>query len=342
MFCRFKTSAWRMVFYALGTLFLVPALTHAQSFSDVPGDHPVYAAAEYLRAQGFIEGYSDGTFQPDKSVNRAEAVKLVVSPLIAAQDIAKVTSSPFSDVKEGDWFLGYVEAARQTGIIDGPPAKTAFLGGNTVIKAEFIKMLEMAHRSNPQETLSEIRLPLSPDVSHPEEWFYPYMRYAVASSMTMVGADGNLHPGRDLTRGDCALILHRFLMYKEGRRTQALLSEAENEIIVILESLEKNDIVNAEYASARGLLAARGAHLRKPEEPIVQGALKVSEAFRALVRAYRAGLNKDYQEVTRLAGDAWNLAARAKELAPNLAGIADQVQKTAKGMADSARSLQTQ
>jgi len=155
----------------------------------------------------------------------------------------------------------------------------------------------------------------------------------------MIGAYGLLHPDRALTRGDCALILHRFLMYKQGRRTQALLSEAESEIIIILGALEKNDIVTAEHASARGLLAARGAHLSKPDEPIVQGALKTAEAFRALVRAYRAGLNKDYAQVIKLTGDAWNLGARAKELAPSLASISDQVQKIAKGMADSARSL---
>ncbi|MBM3227424.1 S-layer homology domain-containing protein [Candidatus Peribacteria bacterium] len=320
---------------------LLSARAHAQtaSFTDLSPDHPVYAAGEYLKSKGIISGYSDGSFKPDKGVIRAEAIKIIVAPLLDSASLAQITTSPFSDVKQGDWFLGYVEAARQNGIVDGPPEKTAFNGGNPVLKAEFFKMLQQAHSAKPLETLSEIQLPLAPDVGSPSDWFYPYMRYAIASSMTMIGADGLLRPDRPLTRGDCALILHRFLMYKEGRRTQALLSEAESEIIIILGALDKNDIVTAEHASARGLLAARGAHLIKPDEPIVQGALKTAEAFRALVRAYRAGLNKDYEQVTKLAGDAWNLSTRAKELAPNLAGISDQVQKIAKGMADSARTL---
>lgn len=320
-------------------LFTIPVHAQTASFKDLPADHPVFAAAEYLKSKGIISGYSDGTFKPDKGVNRAEAIKIIVAPIIDAASIAQVTSSPFTDVKQGDWFLGYVEAARQNGIIDGPPKKTAFNGGNPVLKAEFIKMLQQANNAKPLETLSEIQLPIAPDVAKLDDWFYPYMRYAIASSMTMIGADGLLHPDRPLTRGDCALILHRYLMYKDGRRTQALLSEAESEIIIILGALEKNDIMTAEFASARGLLAARGAHLSKPDEPIVQGALKTAEAFRALVRAYRAGLNKQYDEVTKLAGDAWNLASRAKELAPNLAAISDQVQTISKGMADSARTL---
>jgi hypothetical protein len=323
--------------------FCVVGTAHAeQAFSDLPPNHPVYEAAEFLKSQGIISGYPDGTFKPDKGVNRAEAIKLIIAPLVDTAVLQQLTSSPFTDVKPNDWFIGYVEAARQNTIIDGPPSKGAFNGGNPVLKAEFIKMLELAHKVNPSGTLSEISLPLSPDVADPSQWFYPYMRYAIASSMTMIGGDGLLHPDRKLTRGDCALILHRYLMFKQGRRTQALLSEAESEILIILGALESNDIVNAELASARGLLAARGAHLSKPDEPIVQGALKISEAFRALVRAYRSGLNNDFQQVTKLTGDAWNLASRAKELAPNLAGIADQVQKIAKGMADSARALQGQ
>lgn len=337
MFHANRTSAIRAVFFLYGLLIAVPAL--AQSFQDVPADHPVYAAAEYLKTQGIIAGYPDGTFQPDRSVNRAEAVKLIVSPLIDAQALAQVTATSFTDIAAGTWFLSYVETARLNGILDGPPKRTTFNGGNPVLKAEFIKMLGIAYKTKPTETLSEIRLPIASDVANPDQWFYPYMRYAIASSMTMVGSDGKLHPDRPLTRGDCALILHRFLMYRQGRRTQALLSEAENEIIIILEALEGNDIESAEYASARALLAARGAHLSKPDEPIVQGALKLSEAFRALVRSHRAGLHEDYQQVTKLSGDAWNLAARVKELAPNLAEISDQVQKIAKIMADSARTL---
>lgn len=310
-----------------------------QSFSDVPPTHAAFQAAEYLKAKGVITGYADGTFKPEQSVNRAEAIKLIVAPLVDVEALAQANASPFSDVKSGDWFLGYVEFARQSGIVDGPPQKPAFNGSSPVRKAEFIKMLAQANNAKPLETLSEIQLPLSSDVVNTGEWYYPYMRFAIASSMTMVGADGLLRPDRPLTRGDCALLLHRYIMYKEGRRTQALLSEAESEIIVILGALEKNDIASAEEASARAWIAARGAHLAKPDEPLVQGALKTTEAFRSLVRAYRAGVNKEYAQVVTLAGEAWNLAARAKELAPKLATISDQIQQISRAMADSARGL---
>jgi hypothetical protein len=317
---------------------LAPTIALAEpTFKDIPADSPVAEAAEYLRSVGVVSGYSDGTFRPNLKVNRAEALKLIIAPLLKVEALAQLTATPFSDVKPGDWYLPYVEAARQNAIIDGPPGKTTFSGTQPVKKMEFIKMLLLAYRLDPN-SYSEIRLPLSSDVTDPSAWYYPYLRYAITTSMTMVTKDGTLDPGRELTRGDTALLLYRFLMYRSGKRTQALLSEAESEIIVVLGSLKENNPLQAEYASARALLAARGAHASAPNQPIVQGALKITEAFRAIVRAYRSGITQQFDETIRLCGDAWNLATRAKELSPNLATLSDQVQALAKNLADSARA----
>lgn len=316
---------------------LIPSLACAAAFKDVPADSPLFEAAEYLRQNNVISGYSDGTFRPNQKVNRAEALKLIIAPLLKSDALSQLTTTPFSDVKTGDWYLPYVEAARQNSIIDGPPAKTAFNGVKPVTKMEFIKMLLLAFRVDPG-TYSEIRLPLSTDVTDPDAWFYPYLRYALTSSMTMITGEGTLDPGRELTRGDTAFLLYRFLMYRSGKRTQALLSEAESEIMIVLGSLKENNAVQAEYASARALLAARGADAGAPNQPVVQGALKITEAFRAIVRAYKAGMGQQFDEAVRLCGDAWNLATKAKELSPALANLSDQVQALSKNLADSARA----
>lgn len=335
-----RTSILSSGAFIAGFLFFsAPVLAQdAQSFSDVPPTHPTYEAVEFLRSQGVISGYEDGTFKPDKSVNRAEALKLIIAPLVQPEQLSLVTQTPFADIPSGTWYLPYVEVARQNTIIDGPPKKTDFLGGNTVITAEFLKILELANRVSPQSFLEEIRLPLSSDVSNPDEWFYPYMRYALASSMIMIGQDGLLHPGQELTRGDTALLLYRFLMYQQERRTQALLSEAENEMIIILAMLDEGNIDQAEFAAGRSLLAARGAHLKRSQEPIVQGAVKIAEAFQEIVKAYRTGMAGQFANVITLSGNAWNLAARARDLSPDLALISEQVQRIASNMADSARS----
>lgn len=323
-------------------VFLAPTAAFAAEgdFSDLPEDHFAYEAVMFLKSQGIISGYDDNTFKPNASVNRAEAIKMIVAPLITDEQLAqaKNAESSYDDIPNDAWYKPYVELARLAGIVDGPPEKTMFNGVNTVIKVEFMKMVQEAFGANPQTAFSEIVLPLSSDVTNTGEWYYPYLRYGITSSMTMISQDGTLTPGKQLTRAETAVLLYRYIMYQQGRRTQALLSEAESEILLILNFLEQNDIDQAEYASARALLAARGAHGAKPDESIVQGAVKITEAFRALVRGYRAGTSQNYEETVRLAGEAWNLSTRARELDSSLSSIAEQVQNIAKSMADSARA----
>jgi len=327
------------------TLIVVPQTGAAQeqAFSDLPADHYAFEAVTFLKSEGIISGYDDGTFRPSNPVNRAEALKIIVAPLVTdvQLDQAKLANTVFLDINNDDWYKPYVELARASGIVDGPPKKEKFNGGNSVIKVEFMKMVQEAFGADPQTSFSEIKIPLSQDVTNTDEWYYPYMRYGITSSMIMISGDGMLSPAKELTRAETAVILYRYIMYENNRRTQALLSEAESEILITLAFLEQNDIVEAEYSSARALLAARGAHAARPDEGVVQGAVKITEGFRSLVRGYRAGVSKNFDETIRLAGESWNLAELARKKDGDLSSIADQVQTISKAMADSARAQQS-
>ncbi len=337
----------RISHLTLSCLFVfTPVLAFAQTapFTDLPSTHPAYDAVMYLRDRGIIQGYADNTFKPDQKVNRAEAVKILVAPLVKPEELATYASaSVFTDVAADAWYKSYVEAARQKlRIIDGPPAKTAFNGSKSVQKAEFLKMLPLSQGVDPVNTFAELQSPLAVDATNPNEWFFPYMRYGIASSMTMVGQDGLLSPAKELTRSEISLLMYRYLMFKEGRRTQALLSEAESEIVNVLQLLEINQVDQAMYASARSLVAARGALLSNPDAAIIKGALKISEGFHALVQAYQAGVAGNLPEVIRLAGVSWQLGESAKGFDANLSTLAGQMQSIASNMANEARKLQQQ
>ncbi len=310
------------------------------SFSDVPTDHPAFEAIEALKDAGVLSGYSDGTFKPNNSVNRAEAVKIIVAPLLTQEQLDQATATVYSDVAEGVWFIPYIEWARQAfKIIDGPPEKTAFHGGDPVILVEFLKMLELANGVDPIATYKEISLPLANDVTNVGEWYYPYLRYAFTASMLQVDSEGKLNPGRDLTRADTAVLLYNFLLYKQQGRTQDLLNQTERNIMVTLQAWDQGAIEEAEYASARALLAARGAKVIQLES-ITRGAVKVAEAFRALVRGYRAGVDQNYSEAERLAGEAWRLSEDVVSDGDGLAPLVEQIKVISKNMADSAREMQ--
>lgn len=50
-----------------------PAVQNGQRFSDVPLDHPDYAAIEWAATNGITFGYGDGTFRPDTALSLSHA-----------------------------------------------------------------------------------------------------------------------------------------------------------------------------------------------------------------------------------------------------------------------------
>ncbi|QQR54797.1 S-layer homology domain-containing protein [Candidatus Peregrinibacteria bacterium] len=99
------------------------------SFSDVNEDNMRVAYIEYAADQGLVDGYPDGTFKPLRSLNRAEALKLVFTfydaevetDLFGDELLAHyhLTSNPFSDVDLNQWYAPYVLYAYDQGIIVG-------------------------------------------------------------------------------------------------------------------------------------------------------------------------------------------------------------------------------
>ncbi|MBI2634476.1 beta-propeller domain-containing protein [Candidatus Peregrinibacteria bacterium] len=98
-------------------------LPAVSSFSDIDSDHENYEAVDYLRGEGIVEGYADGTFQTDTSINRAEFLKIMMESSTFLQ--AKLENGIegedcYPDV-EDDWYAKYVCSATELGIVKGYP-----------------------------------------------------------------------------------------------------------------------------------------------------------------------------------------------------------------------------
>jgi len=318
-------------------LLALPAVSFAaqQSFTDVPANHPSFAAAEFLKAQGIFEGYEDGTFKPESSVNRAELMKLIVLQRVSLATITGTGSgSVFKDVPADAWFAPYVHNALTTlRIIDGPPQTQNFSPERAVTRAEFLKMLLLAYGTDPLSSYGEITTPLADDVTQPTDWYYPYVRYAFTASM-LTPVNGELKPGETLTRADIADMLYRFLLYREGKRTQTLLSVTENEVLTALRMLESGAPEKAQYAAGRAMLASRGALSSNPDDASVKSAVKTAEAMMALVQAAQA---KEPQTIIDRAGTAWHLGEKAGSFSSALNALVKQIQASATKIADTAR-----
>jgi|GEM_PF-1509476 len=110
------------------------ASTGDSPFTDVVAGSTYYDALVYLKAQGIVTGYADGSFKPNNTINRAEFTKIVVGALNHATDVdacmgANVGTTGylalFTDVlgakEESDlaWYTKFVCYAKVNHLIDG-------------------------------------------------------------------------------------------------------------------------------------------------------------------------------------------------------------------------------
>ncbi len=330
-----RTVSSSIVIAAL-LLQTTPVFAQSKTFTDIQPADFGYDAVSALVQKGIFSGYPDGSFRPQQKVTRSEALKIITAGLMTDAERNAKPPSDYGDVANDAWFLPYLSWASKNNVID-PASKTpSFHPSNSILRVEFLKILFRSYEID-TNAFGEITLPLSSDVTDSKQWYYPFMRYALSSGVSIAPVTGLLTPNRELTRVDSAVLLHRFFQYRDGLKTQALLDQTLSEITTTLDALEKNDLKRAEYASARALLAARGAHAKKPDEPAAKVAVKISEAIRALVRAYKAGIDNKIDDVIKLSQDAWYIADQARKISPAATTIAVQIQEYSKTFADSAR-----
>ena len=121
--------------FIAGTL-LIPQFTFA--FSDLSQVHTNAEAIEYVRTQGIVSGYSDGTYKPDVQINRAEFTKIIVE----ATQTSISGSRCFPDVNT-EWFAEYVCTAKNVGIVGGYP-DGRFQPANPISFVEAAKIISNA------------------------------------------------------------------------------------------------------------------------------------------------------------------------------------------------------
>lgn len=206
-------------------------------YTDLDPNHVFADAIEFMTDNEYVEGYEDGTFKPDNTINRAEALKIIMlvseisseeaenveEAIIDSADVALAEESEeetnedldeetseeteeeiremnFPDVSdENEWYYEYIKTAYEQNVVDGHD-DGYFRPENTVNRAEAVKMF-FASRNTP------IR-----DSEEDEFWYEPYIEFATTNKALLIpDADGDYLPSQELTRGELCEIVYRFM-----------------------------------------------------------------------------------------------------------------------------------
>lgn len=225
-----RLSAWMMA--AVMLLSMVPAMA---AFRDTSGHWAEKTLTEW-QDKGLIDGYGDGSFQPDGTMTRAEFAKLVNRTL----GFTAESAISFSDVTERDWFYAEVARAVAAGYAQGSGG--AFRPNQAVTRAEAAVMLARAL----DLAANEERANAFADAASIPAWARGSVA-AVAESGYMNGyPDGTFGAGGTITRAEAVVTLDRVLKSAKETVIEAAGTTLENETIpgdlVIAESVGNGNV----------------------------------------------------------------------------------------------------
>lgn len=209
------------LFFSLLFSFLYPAALALATFSDVPETHEHFAAVQWMEARSVINGYDDGTFRPGQTVNRAEALKIillasgveVIIPETLDENAGSTAQAAlFPDIKPSHWFYPYVQKALELKIVSGYPDGT-FRPERSVNLAEALKILYLTQSVTLDPAVSSLTTPPYHDVPT-TAWFVSYAADAKSKNLIEARSDGDLHPDWPLTRGDLTEFVYRLSYIK--------------------------------------------------------------------------------------------------------------------------------
>lgn len=145
----------------------------APEFSDVPVGQWYAEAVHKLAGLGIINGYSDGTFRPGKTITRAEFIKIA-----ASCDVLAEGDCPFKDVS--GWAEPYIISAHQKGWISGITA-TTFAPDDGITRAQAVKIINCLLGRTPDKNIkSKAKVKNFYDI-FPEHWAYGHIAEASTS-----------------------------------------------------------------------------------------------------------------------------------------------------------------
>ena len=179
--------------------------SHQLPFTDLGEGQWYESAVRYAYTHGIMEGMSDTTFVPGKSLTRAEAVQVLYN--LEGQPTVS-NSSTFPDLVY-EWYKPAIAWAESTGVVDGYEDGT-FRPDEPVTRQEFAQMLYNYASYKDYDLTAQGDLASFPDGDSVQEWAEAAMAWANGNELINGHDDGTLEPGGTTTRAQAASILMRF------------------------------------------------------------------------------------------------------------------------------------
>ena len=171
-------------------------------FSDIEG-HWAKNWINKAVGLGFVSGYDDGTFKPDRTITRAEFSKL----LNGALKTEKKSSIGFTDVKNSEWFYDEVRKSIAAGFFSGYENNT-FRPNNPIKREEVAKVVSSAMTTGGVDGEGATLLS---DYGTVQEWAKPSVNAVYNKGYILGYPDKTYRPSKALTRAEAVKIIYEII-----------------------------------------------------------------------------------------------------------------------------------
>ena len=221
----------------ISSLTTIPVSATNNKFKDIEGHWAENQIKNFIQ-KGYIQGYSDGTFRPNRNTTRAEFISIINR---AFGFIEKGTEE-FNDVNPGDWFYDEVLKAVKKGYIQGYGDGT-FRPNDSISREEACKIVGIILKANGYGNTK------FKDDNEISEWSKQYIKGLVDMGIIKGFEDNTFRPKNKATRAESVTVIKEASEYKPTQTevkvsTQQGLKDAINSgknNIVIIGDFELNE-----------------------------------------------------------------------------------------------------
>lgn len=242
-----------IVAFLFASILSIPV---AIAFSDISHSENE-TAIDALEDADIVEGYSDGTYRPENSINRAEFVKVLMEANYPGEAAG---SNCFPDVST-DWYAKYVCTAQSLNIVEGYPDET-FKPSNTINLAEALKVLLETYQIPTCESCYEL-------------WYEVY--YTAAQDLDLLNGISR-DPSHKLTRGEMAQLIYN-LVLEENDEEEEKVEACEEQLFGFWGIIEEYETMAASTGMNAFVVASSPSYALNTQLPEVQDA-ELTGAFR--------------------------------------------------------------
>ena len=176
-------------------------------FTDVSRTATYHDAVQWAVDRGMMNGVSSDSFDPDATATRAMVVTMLWR--MAGEPTAQ-SPVPFTDAKDGAWYVDAVAWAAESGAVNGTSTDT-FSPNKPVTREQLAAILYRYARSQGRGFTDAWAFPLEySDADQVAEYAYEPMCWMTIHGVITGMDDGTLAPKASATRAQAAVMFRRF------------------------------------------------------------------------------------------------------------------------------------